>query len=161
MSRHLFRNRRSRKRRSNRRKTAQQTMLNVCNAGLAPLNEVAPNFDVLPNSSYVVNQNAATDNAAINLNKKRKFSSQDVPGPSSYHTKGSPKEAPMTEFYHSLLESSYHDNFNCTYTSNVKEKLFDINFAQINPVVPRLLMLLRRPIAGLLLLTIQSNLPSF
>lgn len=111
----LLLNRRSRKRRSNRRKTAQQTMLNVCNAGLAPLNEVTENFETLPNSSYVMNPNTVTENLASNTTKKRKFSSQDVPGPSSYYTKGSPKQAPMSEFYHSLLESSYHDNFNGTY----------------------------------------------
>lgn len=114
--------RRSRKRRSNRRKAAQQqTMLNVCNAGLAPLNEVTKNFDTLPNSSYVMNQNTVnnvTDNLASSntIVKKRKFSSQDVPGPSSYYTKGSPKQTPMSEFYHSLLESSLHDDFNCTYS---------------------------------------------
>lgn len=110
-------NRRNRKRRSKRRKAAQQTMLNsMCNAGLAPLNDVTKGFDMLPNSSYVLNQNTAAENHASNLNnKKRKFSSQDVPGPSTYYAKGSPKQAPMSEFYHSLLESSYHDNFNRMY----------------------------------------------
>lgn len=120
-------NRRSRKRRSNRRKAAQQTMLNVCNAGLAPLNEVTKNFDALPNSSYVMSQNTVIDNPASNPIKKRKFSSQDVPGPSSYYTKGSPKQTPMSEFYHSLLESSYHDDFNCTYSSTEQYKYAKCN----------------------------------
>lgn len=111
--------RRSRKRRSNRRKTAQQTIhanlqniQNVCNTGIT-LNDMATTFDGNPNSSYVINQNAP-DNSSPS--KKRKISSQDVPGPSSYYTKGgSSKEIPMTEFYHSLLESSYHDDFNRKY----------------------------------------------
>lgn len=121
--------RRSRKRRSNRRKAAQQTMLNaVCNAGHAPINEVTKSFDMLPNSSYVMNQNTVTDTIASNSNKKRKFSSQDVPGPSTYYTKGSPKEAPMSEFYHSLLESSYHDDFNCMYFFIRCAAFFIINF---------------------------------
>lgn len=93
-------------------------MLNVCNAGLAPMNEVTKNFDTLPNSSYVMNPNTVvTENLAPTAIKKRKFSSQDVPGPSTYYTKSSPKQAPMSEFYHSLLKSSYHDDFNCAWTS--------------------------------------------
>lgn len=105
--------RRNRKRRSNRRKATQQqnvqSMQNVCNAGLAPLNEVATTFDVNPNTSYVMNQNAADTSSP---SKKRKMSNQDLPGPSSYHTKNSPNQTPMSEFYHSLLESSYQDDFN-------------------------------------------------
>lgn len=87
-----------------------QSIQNVCNAGLAPLKEVATNFDVNPNnSSYVMNQNAPDTSSPI---KKRKLSSQDLPGPSSYHSKMSTNQTPMSEFYHSLLESSYQDNFN-------------------------------------------------
>lgn len=91
--------RRNRKRRSNRRKTSQ----NVC--GFTPVNDVPTNCTFAMNTP-------TTDTASP---KKRKFSSQDVPGPSS-HTKNSnqmPKESPMSEFYHSLLESSYENDFNC------------------------------------------------
>lgn len=95
--------RRNRKRRSNRRKTSQ----NVCNTGFTPVNEVPTNCTFVMNTP-------TTDTASP---KKRKFSSQDVPGPSS-HTKNSnqmPNETPMSEFYHSLLESSYENDFNCKF----------------------------------------------
>lgn len=119
--------RRSRKRRSNRRKATQQnmqSMQNVCNAGLAPLNEVATSFDVNPNSSYVMNPNAPDTSSP---SKKRKLSSQDLPGPSSYHTKNSPNQTPMSEFYHSLLASSYQDNFNGMCWCCSMNKLFFAN----------------------------------
>lgn len=113
----LVLHRRSRKRRSNRRKATQQNMQNVCNAGLAPLGEVAATYEMNTNSSYVMNTNATDASSPM---KKRKLSSQDVPGPSSYNTKSSPNEAPMSEFYHSLLESSYQDDLNC----KSKKKIF-------------------------------------
>lgn len=87
-------------------------MQNVCNAGLASLNDVSPKYEMNTNSSYVMNPNA-TD--ATSPGKKRKMSSQDLPGPSSCHGKTSPKQAQMTEFYHSLLESSYQDDLNSMY----------------------------------------------
>lgn len=86
--------RRSRKRRSNRRKMSQQ---NQC------VNEVPTS------GSYVMNSNAPDTSSP---SKKRKLSSPDVPGPSSHHSQQQQtvKEAPMSAFYHSLLESSYADD---------------------------------------------------
>ncbi|XP_031630352.1 OVARIAN TUMOR DOMAIN-containing deubiquitinating enzyme 6 isoform X2 [Contarinia nasturtii] len=99
-------NSRSRKRRSHRRKASQQ---NVCNAGIASLNEVATSYEMNPNSSYVMNSNSNAD--ASSPSKKRKVSSQDLPGPSTYYA--SSNDAPMSEFYQSLLQSSYQDDLNC------------------------------------------------
>lgn len=97
---------RNRKRRSNRRKTSQQ---NICNSGFPTPNEIPTSC------GYVKNANP-TD--IPSPSKKRKLSTQDVPGPSSYHTKNAqqmPNSTPMSEFYHSLLESSYEDDLNCMY----------------------------------------------
>lgn len=118
--------RRSRKRRSNRRK-AQQSMQSACNAGLAPLNEVATNCEVNANSSYVMNTNTADTSSPI---KKRKLSSQDLPGPSTYYTKSTSDKTPMSEFYHSLLESSYQDDLSSKFlrTKEMSESWVTLRF---------------------------------
>lgn len=113
----MFTFRRNRKRRSNRRKTSQ----NVCNTGFTPVNDVPTNCTFVMNTS-------TTDTSSP---KKRKFSSQDVPGPSS-HTKNlnqMPNETPMSEFYHSLLESSYENDFNgkfINYNNLLESPIFSI-----------------------------------
>lgn len=43
--------------------------------------------------------------------KKRKLSSQDLPGPSTYKS----NDGPVSEFYQSLLESSYQDDLDSMY----------------------------------------------
>lgn len=63
----------------------------------------------------------ATDNPPepASPSKKRKLSTHaDLPGPSyTRSTQPIPKDTPMSEFYHSLLESTYEDDMNCTYKS--------------------------------------------
>lgn len=115
--------RRSRKRRSNRRKASQhqqqqqQQQQNACNAGLAPLNQVDTNYEMNSNSSYVMNASGADTSSP---SKKRKMSNQDLPGPSSCKS----NDEPMSEFYKSLLESSYQDDLNCMCPIESKEFFF-------------------------------------
>lgn len=80
----------------------------MCNAGLASLNEVATSYEMNSNSSYVMNASAADTSSP---SKKRKLSSQDLPGPSSCKS----NDTPVSEFYQSLLESSYQDDINSMY----------------------------------------------
>lgn len=48
--------------------------------------------------------------------KKRKLSSQDLPGPSTNKS----NDGPVSEFYQSLLESSYQDDLDSMYTDKKK-----------------------------------------
>lgn len=85
----------------------------MCNAGLAPLNEVPTSYEMNSNSSYVMNASAADTSSP---SKKRKMSNQDLPGPSSCKS----NDTPVSEFYQSLLESSYQDDLNSMYLKKKK-----------------------------------------
>lgn len=82
---------------------------------MAPLNDVASSYEMNPNSSYVMNPNSNADTSSPT--KKRKVSSHDLPGPSTDYYASS-NDAPMSEFYQSLLESSYQDDLSCKLTNN-------------------------------------------
>lgn len=65
------------------------------------------NFANEVSNEYERESNQCTDDAGHS--KKRKIMNQDVPGPSSCYRRSSPsnQDKPMSDFYHSLLESSY------------------------------------------------------
>lgn len=102
--------RRGRKRRSHRRKTPQQP---TCNTSFSSMNEPTP---PQPTSCpYVMDNENTTE--PMSPGKKRKLSTHtDLPGPSyTRSTQPIPKDVPMSDFYHSLLESTYENDMRCMY----------------------------------------------
>lgn len=105
-----------RKRRSSRRRTPNHNNSNNSSSSSSGFSNDVPGDCILP-TDYVHESNQCTDDAGHS--KKRKVMHQDVPGPSSCYNKSSPSdtEKPMSDFYHSLLESSYADETNGNYIS--------------------------------------------
>lgn len=117
-----------RKRRSNRRKNSNNSCNNNNNnsnnnSSSSKSNHFPPtenNTCALNNANYVVENVGPGEFVS---GKKRKISSQDVPGPSSHYSANkSPQnptnDVPMSDFYHSLLESSYSDTTKGTVESH-------------------------------------------
>lgn len=100
-----------RKRRSNRRRTPNNNNNN--NSSINSFSNDVPSDCMSP--EYARDSNQCKEDA--DHSKKRKLMHQDVPGPSSCCNKSSPStnDKPMSDFYHSLLESSYADATNGMY----------------------------------------------
>lgn len=100
-----------RKRRSNRRRTPNNG--NNSSSSSSSFPKDVPSDCIAPT---VHDSNQCNPDDAGH-SKKRKVMNQDVPGPSSRYNKSSPSnnDKPMSDFYHSLLESSYADATNGNY----------------------------------------------
>lgn len=71
-----------------------------------------------------------SSNDSTSPGKKRKLSTHaDLPGPSyAKCTQPIPKDTPMSEFYHSLLESTYEEDMNSMYLNIA---IFSLNCTSI------------------------------